>query len=701
MATFTPSPFPRPSRAARRLAIRVGLPLALATLLPLTACDRSDDVARTIDAASDTLAAINPAGTPAASESFKREQFTQLIGRLQGVADRGTPSQNALAHVMIGQAQSGLAAAPTAEATRLEAQALQTVTRIRSALDQYLVAAARARAAASYDPAPELAEITRADQERQLAITQAQQRRDELKQRVDALRAESARIAAEAKTQANQAGVLRQQAINASAITAEGLLRQARDLTRAAAALENQAAALAAQADNLAPEVPSAELEIARLQEQRELLARAREQVNLRQRDAQTQSADARAKADTAAQDIARLVRELRELRSGDLAKATDDAIQAQTRAAASARRGSQDAKGAAKLVEGAAQQALGELRWNQAHGLQAHAEVLDALAAALPALPDAAAYKAAADEARAALAEARSAAVEAFQAAITAYEGASGNPAAKQRLDELKRRLANSVFTASGGTVDVRPSAAAPDAATAAAPAQPEQAALDLTTAKGVAFAYLDRTIKGDSAGAAELIHFPSDADRLAFQPLIDLTARFAKLDNAVKTRFGTGLSDAMGEGGGADQLSGLSSLTGLSQITPEQIEVVEQGDSAEATIPSLPNASALPLIRVGGQWKVDLIGQLEDTGLSRQQLGMFTMIVGPMNQVIDTIQADLDRGVYASAQDVATAFQQQLIAAMSGMMGGMPGAAPGAAPAATPPAQPGRPGRQPGGGN
>jgi hypothetical protein len=461
---------------SHKLLHSIALLVAMAgSTMLLAACDQDDSATHTLQDATTKLNSINPTGTDFALRELKDKTYKSIIASLQNLGPNATASQKASAAILTSQANSGLAAGLTQDASDKERDALNQITPIRAALDQYLVYNSRARAA-NFDPTPELTALDKEDQDRQQKIAAAKAHQADIETRVNNLKNQAKTLADQGKAKQNEAALLRQQAVSQSATAAEKLLLQANQIGREGDKLEVDAANLAVQAEKIAPEIPAATLEVQRLTSQRELLAKAKQDVQKRDQTAKADATAARAEAAKSAEQIASLLKSLDDLRSGDLAKLTDEAVATYTKAAAGAKSANAEMRSTATLTTATIQQSLGDTLWQKAHGLASYAEILSALAAADPALPNAESIKAKAKQAADDRDAAATAAAEAYQAAKAAYAASGATGETKQRMEALDKRLIDLIKLASNGKIDLAPPPAPHEEKPAEEPAHEEK---------------------------------------------------------------------------------------------------------------------------------------------------------------------------------------------------------------------------------
>jgi colicin import membrane protein len=649
-------------RLFSRPAPRAALILATGLALGLAGCDRDDEASQAIDRANLNLQSLAPGGVNPPSAAYKNQVYGEIKSSLANV--NGTKAENAAAALLTAQAQAGLAEAPAAEATDLERACLNDITEIRALLGRWLGLSASADAAAAYDPTKELADIDAEVKAREEDRVQQQQKKAGVDQRVADLLAQAKQKADAAKAKQQEAGRLRSQVANQTAVQGEQSLKQAQEIGRDGDALEVEAADLEAQAAQTAPQSGEIQLEIDKLSNQKDLLGQARADVLKRAENAKAQAASARADAAKVAEEIAKRVAALDERRAAAM-KATDEATSGYKAAAASAKKAQSESRTAGQMAFGAAEQTMGDLEWARAQGLTAYASLMDSLASAKPALPKAADFKSKGDEARAAAKTALEAATEAYKLADAAYKAGGGQD--KDRLDRINAKLAGAVKLTSGGAEDIRNPDAPKEEAPAETPSGTEAAAPagDASTPQATVQALLDAQNGTGSTNIAGLFD-ASEQERQVLQGLFGTVApKMQKMTEALKAKFGSEveeMSSQMGAAAGMD-------VEKLKNLKAADLKFNIQGDTAEAP---LPNGQTITLTKKDGKWLVDPAS----VGLQPAQMPMLKAMIPALSKALDGVTADIQAGKFKSAQEAMASMQTRM---MGAAMQNMPKPPPG----------------------
>ncbi len=667
-----------------RLVLAGGLALSLGFF---AGCDNSTPMTKALENANLTMTALSPGGAEPVAEAQRRDTYNKIVSTLRSQSGKGTPSEESAAALLIAQAQIALAEIPSGAAARVDRESLNTLTRIEAAYTQWLNHNALAQALSAYDPKPELAEIESQIAQREAGIKEELANKAAVDAKVTELRAQAAAKAkASAAKRQDEAKLLLQMA-NQSAVEGARTLEQAVAIRRAADGLEAEAADLNAQAAQIAPRSDQIQLAIDRLTNQRNLLQQARADVNQR---AAAAAADAQATLAIAAQDaadIADLVRQLAAERAAQDGGKTHyetalETYQSAADTASKAARGTLS-KGVAHLTLGSAQQSLGDTLWSRAHGLARLIETFDALAGSKPALPQAGEYRARADALRAEQQAALDAATAAYSAAFEAYKSAGATGDAQSRMDRVLRLLDRAVDSTSKGTMDLG----------AELSAGGESAAAGGTVEPGSPLAAIDEMLTALKGGQYDSVfgylHVSDPQNQQVLDAAPDLVRRYARLDSACQSKYGSGfMSLAMAQAGpmmqsfggapGGDPSAMLTQAMGeLDGLSADQFTVEVDGDTATVFPPDDGGADPIPMRRGSdGRWLVDLsdfemIIAANPDAPKYRELILFSLPI--LGQLFDQVTTEVEAGRLATAADMMNALNTRSAMIMMQIMGKM----------------------------
>lgn len=652
-----------PAQLLSTQARRTALVLAAGFAVTLAGCDKGDTNSKAIQTASVKLQALAPAGDNQPSSKYKTEVYQTVKTSLTKI--NGTKAENAAAALLVSQAEAGLAETPVSQAAELERANLNDITEVRALLGQWLGLNAQADAAAAFDPSKEVSEIDASVKAREDERVDQQKQKAAVDQRVAELLAQAKQKSDAAKAKQEEAGKLRSQVANQTAVQGEQTLRQAQDIGRQGDAMDVEAADLEAQAAQVAPQSAEIQLQVDKLSHQKDLLGQARTDVLKRADDAKAQAAQARADAAKVAEEIAKRVDALA-ARRADAMKAEDQASAGYQAAAKSAGRAQSDSAKQAKLAFGAAQQSLAEIESARAQGLEAYAALLDSLANAKPALPKGD-YGKMAEEAHAAAKTALGAATDAYKAADEAYKTGLG-ASDQERLDRINQKLSDLVKTTSGGQVDIRnPDAPKSDEKPAGTPGAASAPAGDGDAPIATIQKYIELLKAQDLRSVADMTYFERPGDKEVANKVIGFMEGMKKFLSGVKSKFPDDPQAKAAEAlaAGLGQSIGRSDFGGAGlDVDVSKIKMDIKGDIATATVPGAPKPIVLK--RKDGRWLLTV----DDNAT---QMAAIATQVDAASKQIESLNADLAAGKFPNAQAAMLAFQTRVMSAMApGMSSG-----------------------------
>ncbi|MBC6952678.1 MAG: hypothetical protein DYG93_05805 [Leptolyngbya sp. PLA2] len=675
--SITPPPF----RTARRLAAA----LLSASAIVLASCgERESQAGAAVRDASYKLAALNAGvGNDPVDEHAVRV-YTSVRENLKRAATSGSADETGAAAILVSHAERGLAAVPAAEHMRLEREAAHQKELILAEHRAWIGHSALAVAAATYDPANDLAEIERQVRERQAEVEKERARQAELTAKVEQLRSRARALQAEARQHRDEVGRLELRVPTVSDTEGLELVKQAREHRRKADGLELQAQELVVEADLMMPEVNESGVIVEKLLRQIESLGEVRVGVQARGRTAQEQATAARADAQAAAQRLAALLEGsggepgLHAFRQARLVQAYDEASRGFDASASEARKGMTADRAGAQLAVGQARQAAGDLHWNRARGLASFAELLEALVGSTPAVPNADRYRAWAAEARQAEREALERAAQAYSDAREAYGATGARGEARERLERVTRQLELLTQSVGGSVVD----SSAFDAQAPAAVAHESSGDTGATPSGGGDLAAeIDRVIalvnEGRYLAALEFVHPATDADLAFVQAVRPAVEKQERLDRITREKFGASFTDYVAENPAAAQgmVGGMGDLGGgldVRGVRAADLDIRVQGDEG---LVLAGNGQRIPFRRIDGSWR--LIFSINDLGLGgpemQQMMGMMEPMMRATAQVYDDLAGMVERGELQSNQAVMAAMQNKMMQVMMELMGQM----------------------------
>lgn len=642
------------NRIARVFAV-VGCATGLSGVLVggLAGCGDTPASERAVRGSANKLHALTGGGGSAPTPGHAKKAYSEVLAANQGDA----PASGSL---LASHAHFGLAEEPYRRAVELESRAKSLGLEALTKLNAWVTYQSMAAAADTFDPTAALAKIVQDKDAGSKVAAAASEELSKLKARQSALQSQIEAKSAEAKRLSEQASALRDSAAKVSAVEATPIIEQAAAVRRQADEAIKTANLIKIESDQLLPQIAEAELTIKMVANQTAKLDEAAAGLRARKASSQSEAAAHRAKATESAQAADAAITEWRELRSGDLAKALDEAASKLNAAKSAGAKAGGETMVGGRMMQAQALQTLGDLHAARADGLREFAQVLATLAKAQPTLPKAAAYK---EES----AQAEEAATKALQEAQASYEEAASAFAKHGvRSGDVRDRLER--VTAA---LNKRAGKAADDAETPADAPAPEAAApaptADASGLPADLLAFLEGFVTALREGRFEdtvaMTHAGSPAGEKALAGMVGFAKASYQLDQSLRAKFGKGVEAVMGGPGEEGMGMGSADFSKLQTLKVADLEAKAQGDRGTFTDP-LDGSNDGKLIKIDGQWKVDAS---ED--LNNPMAGMMMTMLDTMTRTMRSVTADVDSGKLTSLDEVKAAFEKAMMELMGGM--------------------------------
>ncbi|MBL8963075.1 MAG: hypothetical protein KF787_09035 [Phycisphaeraceae bacterium] len=623
-------------------------------------------------------------------KSFAQKQYNSVISEVRDADGRGLPGEVAAARLLQAESELGLTEASFSLAARLEREADNKASVLRSVLATWVSENAEADAASLYDPAEAIRTSEQKAAEFDAKSREFARQRDDLAAQIKDFETRASAQLDQARAQDVAIAGLRDQAATVSATQAARLIEQAAERRKQTDQVRTQGSLLQMQADQLQPRSREAGLMV----EQFEAQARTHRDAitDMKARDAQKKAlaAASRASARAAAQEIDSQLAEIARLRSTSLSEAYDATIRAFQAANSSIAAARQDASlSAARVTEGKIRQGLGDAHWSRAHGLLRYEGLLRRLSLVVPALPNAADYEKRANEAAQEAVEALSNAKDAYEAASGAYRGAKVRGEAKAMLDMLAARLEAIARITDGQGLDALASLAAgtfkpvmdqdpslamdqdPGSVEPGADAEPSDASDGLSATLDQ---LLDAIRSGNQNVLNSMVNAPNQPLRSLVVSQLNGVGTLLSLDAACMEKFQARFSDrlvGMMRGMGQEASFDPARLATLATARGADLQTTISGNSAEVTVPGL--LESLDLENDGVSWKITV--PPEAAAAPANQIDLAAQITAGTNEVMSALASQVRQGAYSSIDEVLSAFNTMVAAKLMPIMQRMQG--------------------------
>ena len=650
-------------------------PLVLAsvcgTLALLAACERHSPPLEVITSNASKLRTV---ATPDAKTAGN---YNAVIKNVAPVSKEGGKT-GAAAYALTAASQIGLADPALTEYAQLETQAVGMIDSVQLTLSYWIRKNSTATGSDQFTVAPALERIAAARTTCQNNLNEARAQKERADQQIAALNAEARQKLDTAQAKLIDFAKRMDAASRLGPTQAAAATEDAHALKRLGESERRAGLEVQARADLLKPVSEEWALKAAQCENQLANFAQGEKDLRAQEALVKKSAGDARADARTAGELVTNQVRQVTELRGGALNDAAEKAAKVLKAAADAANPAKEGSPGQASLMIALARQAQGELQWARASGHASYGALLTNLAGISPALPAKSDYEAKAQAAEKARQECEAQAREFFKQTRDAFERASNQGAggAKEHLKALAARYAALSGQAGDAAVDSAASAKKAEPAKDA-PAPAEAPAYD-PALRSALERYIAAAKALDAQKLVGMFHSDNAQVRDLMGSMTGMIGGYAKLDRAMKDKFGQGFAQAVAQSpagammGGAG--GGMGQLDALSTLTIEQCQVTQEGEGATMTAPGI--AAPMHWKKVGGAWKTvspEVEAMLANPQVAAQ-MGMAKKLYPAMGKVMEELAADVKAGKITDANAVTQAFQAKLMPLMQEMMG--PGA-------------------------
>ncbi len=659
---------PNLSRSRSALVIRPSarawlLIAGLAVAGTVGGCGQADPVDTAIKSATERLWVLSTGGQGLPSSPADLEKgFKEVLATL-GAASSAEGGQKGAVSLLTARAHMGLGTLAAESAAEMERRSLNVVQQLRALGRTYASQSASAAAAELFNPAEAIARQTEALGKRRTDLTAAKAQLAKLDSEVKDLRDQAARLTAQAGAKRDEASNIRASAQGQSQVAQLAAAERAAAISRESSKLDTQASMITAEANAREPLAGAQRSAVAAMEEEIRRAESGIQELQTRAQVARELATTARASAAEASAGVARLVGELRAMRSGDLNTKTEAALSAFSAALGAARSAPSGADAAAfKLAAAQAQLAKAQTLLLRARGVASVAGVLAPMKDAQPPMPEQAQVNEAAaafdDDAKAKIEEAKAAIKEASEALAG---GAGGDTA--QYASALLAYVEAGDFSAPVPTMSAAAGAAAPAPGGSTAPVGGDAPAGDVETSVRTAMGDLIKAVESGDAGAIRAaFDARNDTDRQLLEMVATVGVGQARLDKACRAKYGKPLAEIAGAAAGA-MSGGVGLPTGaLDQMTVTVVSPTE----AKVSIPGQPGSTDLRL--VDGKWK---IGFPEVPPEAAAQMAMMGPMITRMGDLFNQLAGDVEDGRLPTPEAFRAEFTSKMAALMQSMGG------------------------------
>lgn len=369
-------------RAAQAAPLTRPIALAAAGMLlagaGLAGCSRSDDAKAAVEQASRSFVTV-AAGDSTAAQSEALKSYKQTEQSVKDFAGSDDGYAEAAA-VTLALSRMGQAALASQDASAAETVALHKARVIRGMLSEWYTMSALAKAAGTFDPTDDIAELTSIIEMRQDDIEQYQRQLQQVSAQISDKEAQIADLREKSEAERNEAGKLELQMPRVSATQAAEIAKRVREHSMRADQYELEAIRIEGVVGQLRPGAREIGLNVEKASSQVDLLKKAIQELHDRH-DANLADAKlAQDNAQSANDRIRGAVSEYSEYRESEVRSANEKAISLARSAISALRDANDSAKQTAALTKATIQQTLANCYARQAAGYAEEAITYQAL---------------------------------------------------------------------------------------------------------------------------------------------------------------------------------------------------------------------------------------------------------------------------------------------------------------------------------
>jgi len=601
-------------------------------LITFSGCDNASPSNAAVSTASTEL---NGAGVVAFSPDTLSKGIGANASNAQGGSAQGTNGEKSASAILTAQAALAQGEKEAQAMTSADAEVRRHLARLNELAGLWSLKSAIASTAESFDPAPNIAELAKSSQQKDLELVANTGRRDAFQSKLTQLRTDAKVALDEAKRFSDETNLLRQKASALTAREGAPLIEQAAMLRRQGDAQRLIGEKLAAEADILMPQLAEQEALIQKINNQKAKLAEGKKGLEDRKASASKEAADAREAAGQINRELEGMYSEMIKAHDGQFQPAFDNA-KTQFEKAMTSARGASEAGGTGKVMAGSAGLSVAGLQTTRLQMLSSIASTLDVLIKSEPALPRKADYQSRrstiTEESVKLLDEAKAS----IEQASSTFAGASVLGDGREKLQQLSERLKK----------------------------LPEQ--LEPAPADGVprgARMLVEEMIAASKEGRFEALnemtHTTSDAAKAAVEAQSKVGAAFKKLNDASEAKFELGAIEMISKAPGGGMLA-----QGLRQADPSAMDISTMsfsmdGDVVKVSVPGLP--MPMEIKQIEGAWKFIL-------GASEPMVTQMTPMMTGISGAMEAVSAKIEAGEFSDASAAGAALMQEIQKALMG---------------------------------
>ena len=341
--------------------------LAAASTIAISGCSKNDDAKSAVNEAGLEFSKIS-VGDPTLSDAIASTSYTKAGNATSEFAGNDKPYGEAAA-VSLALSKLGMATIASGEASEAETTAMHQSRIIRGHLSEWIAMNAVAKASTNFDPSDDKVSLKELIELRTADVAEYNELFDSLQDEIEQYKVQIEDLNAKAASERNESAKYELQMTSVSATKAAQLAERVREHTLRGDSFELESIRLQGLVGQLLPGAHEVELQVKKAMDQIALLKLSIDEIDQRVRDSKTDSAQARANAESAKSKLNELVQTLESYRTDSVIPAGEKVVSLIRQSLTASRGATTTAKSSGAIAKASAQEHLARALAQQARG--------------------------------------------------------------------------------------------------------------------------------------------------------------------------------------------------------------------------------------------------------------------------------------------------------------------------------------------
>lgn len=340
---------------------------AAASTMAISGCSKNDDAKSAVKEAGLEFSKIS-VGDPTLSDSIASTSYTNAGNATSEFAGNEKPYGEAAA-VSLALSKLGMATIASDESSEFETAAMHQSRIIRGHLSEWIAMNAVAKASTNFDPSDDKESLKELIELRTADVAEYNELFDSLQDEIKEYQGQIEELDAKAASERNESAKYELQMTSVSATKAAQLAERVREHTLRGDSFELESIRIQGRVGQLLPGAHEVELQVKKAMDQIALLKLSIDEIDQRVRDSKTDSAQARANAESAKSKLTELVQNLESYRTETVIPASEKVVSLIRQSLTASRGATNTAKSSGAIAKASAQEQLARALAQQARG--------------------------------------------------------------------------------------------------------------------------------------------------------------------------------------------------------------------------------------------------------------------------------------------------------------------------------------------